>query len=128
MNKYPTLNPYPDMSGQTRPNLNLNFRVFEFWVGYGVFPKKSFSFFFFKFFFQGEQVEFLKPLEDIETKEKTKVEMNVETSEETSDQVVSWFKVCSISIRFVCLFVCFVIQKHILGKIFNFTYFLCKIP
>jgi hypothetical protein len=60
------------------------------------------------FFLQGEQVEFLKPLEDIETKEKTKVEMNVETSEETSDQVVSWFKVSSISIRFIFLFVLYV--------------------
>ena len=58
--------------------------------------------------FLGEQVEFVKPLEDIETKEKTKVEMNVETSEETSDQVVSWFKVSSMSIRFVCLSILYV--------------------
>ena len=83
---------------QTQPNpKKLGFRVW-----FGVFPKQSFSFFF-QFFFQGEQVEFVKPLEDIETKEKTKVEMNVETSEETSDQVVSWFKVSSISMRYVCL-------------------------
>ena len=43
---------------------------------------------------QGEVVEFVKPLEDIETKEKTKVEMNVETSAEETN--VSWFKVCKI--------------------------------
>merc|ERR1719266_1029920 len=39
---------------------------------------------------QGEVVEFVKPLEDIEIKEKTKVEMNVETSAEETN--VSWFK------------------------------------
>merc|ERR550532_3477806 len=39
---------------------------------------------------QGEAVEFVKPLEDIETKEKTKVEMNVETSADETN--VSWFK------------------------------------
>ena len=39
---------------------------------------------------QGQQVEFVTPLEDIETKEKSTVEMNVETSAEETD--VKWYK------------------------------------
>ena len=39
----------------------------------------------------GEVVEFEKTLEDIEVKETSSVEMNVETSEETAN--VQWYKV-----------------------------------
>ena len=47
----------------------------------------------------GEVVEFEKTLEDIEVKETSSVEMNVETSEETAN--VQWYKVSQEVLRYL---------------------------
>ena len=65
----------------------------------------------------GEVVEFEKTLEDIEVKETSSVEMNVETSEETAN--VQWYKVSHEVLRYLStylelgLMILFLKLKHI---------------